>query len=806
MSCPTTCTEGGAGPRSPSNGSVGPPAPVVEEQWHARRRFGNFMEVNPLQAALDSATPMDETVKQLERGASFYKVRGVKKMYPRKFRVDVENMRLLAESKKWWSTSGVSVSLIDVAEVREGWKTDIFNKLSDHVEKAKKAGDGVDPALDEARCFSIIHGNNGHETLDLMAETENERDVWTAGLKHLIETFRSLHQDRQYDLWLRSKFAAADKDNNGALNIDEVVKLLYQLNLKLENKHVKKLFNDANTNSVKRDGRQVLDAYEFTSFYHSLLKMPMVENLFNKYGDEKSGTMSLQQLQELSRIEQGTELTKEEAVALIQDGELSNARNNNNLTLDGFYHLLLSDTFNVYNSVHQNTVHQDMTQPLAHYYISSSHNTYLTGHQLAGESSVEGYISALKKGCRLVELDVWDGEDGEPIIYHGHTLTSKITLADVLNDAIKRYAFYSSKYPVLLSVENHLTIPQQKIMVKQFEEILGDSLLTAPVDDNLSILPSPQDLLEKIIIKAKKPQGTEIEDDDEPDDEQDTIDYIDADDGGNVSKEKPHKPLAPELARVVNVCEGKKFASFASSFTSDKCVHFPSLRENKAEDLFEKSPGDFIKFTQRQISKIYPHGTRTASSNLKPYPLWSVGAQVVTLNMQTEDKPTFYNEAMFRSNGNCGYVLKPEILRGLQPYDPTCLTSSTSKVLRVTVLSGQHLPSSEKKGDVVDPYIQVKVRGHPHDKQKQRTKTIKNNGFNPVWDETLELRIKVAPLALVYFSVRDESALARDAVLALACIPFSSLQQGYRHVHLTDITGKFLAPSALFVKIAISDS
>ena len=38
--------------------------------------------------------------------------------------------------------------------------------------------------------------------------------------------------------------------------------------------------------------------------------------------------------------------------------------------------------------------------------------------------------------------------------------------------------------------------------------------------------------------------------------------------------------------------------------------------------------------------------------------------------MQTEDKPTFYNEAYFRCNGNCGYILKPDILRGLAPYNP----------------------------------------------------------------------------------------------------------------------------------------
>lgn len=84
--------------------------------------------------------------------------------------------------------------------------------------------------------------------------------------------------------------------------------------------------------------------------------------------------------------------SEDEVIAIIQRHEPDpTLRAENCLSFEGFARYMMDkDNYAFVNErVIQST--SNMDRPLSHYYVASSHNTYLTGHQLKGESSVELY-------------------------------------------------------------------------------------------------------------------------------------------------------------------------------------------------------------------------------------------------------------------------------------------------------------------------------------------------------------------------------------------------------------------------------
>lgn len=59
------------------------------------------------------------------------------------------------------------------------------------------------------------------------------------------------------------------------------------------------------------------------------------------------------------------------------------------------------------------------------------------------------------------------------------------------------------RYPVILSIENHCSVVQQKKMAQYLTDILGDKLdLSSVSSEDAAVLPSPQMLKGKILVKV----------------------------------------------------------------------------------------------------------------------------------------------------------------------------------------------------------------------------------------------------------------------------------------------------------------
>ncbi|NXX08937.1 PLCH2 phosphodiesterase, partial [Larus smithsonianus] len=231
-----------------------------------------------------------------------------------------------------------------------------------------------------------------------------------------------------------------------------------------------------------------------------------------------------------------------------------------------------------------------------------------------------------------------------------------------------------------------------------------------------------------------------------------------------------------------------------------------SFSETKAHQILQQKPAQYLRFNQHQLSRIYPSSYRVDSSNYNPQPFWNAGCQLVALNYQSEGRMLQLNRAKFSANGNCGYVLKPNCMcQGVfNPNSEDPLPGQLKKQLVLRIISGQQLPKPRDsmlgdRGEIIDPFVEVEVIGLPVDCFKEQTRVVDDNGFNPMWEETLVFTVHMPEIALIRFLVWDHDPIGRDFI-GQRTIAFSSMMPGYRHVYLEGIE-----EASIFVHVAIND-
>uniref|UniRef100_A0A8C9SFR7 Phosphoinositide phospholipase C n=1 Tax=Scleropages formosus TaxID=113540 RepID=A0A8C9SFR7_SCLFO len=344
-----------------------------------------------------------------------------------------------------------ALDLHEIREVRPG-------KNSKDFERCKDSKDHQDKT-----CFTIFYGSQFVlNTLSLSGEFVEDAEKWLIGLELLRQEALAAPTPAIIESWLRKQMYSIDQTKKNSISMKDLKFLLPQISFKIPH------------------ARYLKDKF-FLSLQFTVAFLLTCLSVF-----QELWANDLNQVRELM-------------TTFINDmmGKTSDPE----FTVSEFLSFLFSKENSIWDKKFSDLHSLDMNNPLSHYWINSSHNTYLTGDQLQSKSSSEAYVRCLRMGCRCIELDCWDGPKGEPIILHGNTRTSKVKFVDVVK-AINDHAFVASEYPVILSIEEHCCIEQQERMATIFKEVFKDRLLTQPVDPMIDQLPSPAQLKGKIIIKV----------------------------------------------------------------------------------------------------------------------------------------------------------------------------------------------------------------------------------------------------------------------------------------------------------------
>ncbi len=603
------------------------------------------------------------------------------------------------------------------------------------------------------RWFTILYTDQSRskqeKTMHLIAERKEDVRLWIDTLealsKHRIDLMTGLigslerehviraHWDRET---ARRSVTNPLEDDEDSLDLQAIESLSRSLHIHCSKAVLHKQFRRADSRHCGK-----LNYDEFKDFVRRLKERDDLKAVYSVLTEHSGSALTIDQflsfLQDVQGIDTGIDPGKWTAefnhwvrtTTIKQSSQSAQSSPGLDImTFEAFSSFMLSPASSVYTN-QKSDVRFD--RPLNEYFISSSHNTYLRGRQFAGESSTEAYISALRRGCRCVEIDCWNGSDGKPIVTHGHTGTSHIHFADCVS-VISRYAFDVSPYPLIISLEVHCDADQQGKMVQIMKDGFGEKLLLEPIHESARQLPNPEELKYRILVKVKSsapasestlsdvgrqrstssPYSIPIPMNDSPSilslpslamapsasppsnvpgpiwspsqrsmtatsassagEESDTVQSR-SNRGGMRKGTKPTRKITESLAGLGVYFQGYKYRSLIAPECTEY-NHIFSLDETKAGRLCRDtlSKAQFEDHNMRHMFRVYPKGMRLDSSNFDPNTFWRRGVQMVALNWQTHDPCMQMNQAMFASgNDRYGYVLKPEYLRSPSPHRST---------------------------------------------------------------------------------------------------------------------------------------
>uniref|UniRef100_A0A673ID67 1-phosphatidylinositol 4,5-bisphosphate phosphodiesterase n=1 Tax=Sinocyclocheilus rhinocerous TaxID=307959 RepID=A0A673ID67_9TELE len=754
----------------------------------------------------------------------------------------------------WSGGTSMDVEILDISQIRDT-RTGRFARFPKDPRLRETLGLIKGDSYSESKLLTIVFGNDlvNLYFLNFQAVQEGYCKVWTDELFKLATNILSQNASRNTFLFKAILKMFSDKK---------------RVEMALE--HCGLVNNRAD--GIKPD---YFTWEMFQNFLNKLSPRPEVERIFVELGSKGKPFLSLDQLMDfINRKQRDSRLNevlypplkRDQVHQLMERYETNTSQlERDQISLMGFAKYLGGEENSVVPPERLDLI-DDMNQPLSHYFINSSHNTYLTVGQLTGTSSVEMYRQVLLTGCRCIELDCWKGRppEEEPIITHGFTMTTEISFKEVI-EAIAESAFKTSPYPLILSFENHVdSAKQQAKMAEYCRTMFGDALLIEPLEkyplDPGQQLPSPQELMGKILIKNKKKHhhrasnGGSIRRKDGTDEQSSPLNDCPLSDGevgqlmsnggeklaermakdldirksidrgdGESDEEEEEEPIpdpkkhnntdegtaysevnaTEEMSTLVNYIEPVKFKSFEAASKRNKYFEMSSFVETKGMDTLKNSPMEFVEYNKKQLSRIYPKGTRVDSSNYMPQLFWNVGCQMVALNFQTLDLPMQLNMGVFEYNCHCGYLLKPEFMRRtdkhFDPFTMGIVDGIVANTIKIKIISGQFL--NDKK---VGVYVEVDMFGLPADtKRKYRTKTSNNNSLDPVWDdETFVFNKVVLPtLASLRVAVYEENG----KFIGHRILPVSALRPGYHYICLKNELNQPLLLSSLLVYTEAQD-